>query len=73
VSFSSEYLSPLGPPVVALPRLLLQPVVLKPDAPEGFIDVTVTTGNEDAEGYEAEYIIRPRMNAVSEGKRLQTN
>jgi subtilisin family serine protease len=73
VSFSSAYLSPLGPPVVALPRLLLQLVMLKPDAPEGFSDVTVTTGNEDAEGYHAIYIIRPRMSAVFEGKRLQTN
>jgi subtilisin family serine protease len=60
VSFSSAYLSPLGPPVVALPRLLLQLVMLKPDAPGGFTDVTVATGNEDAEGYDAVYIIRPR-------------
>lgn len=73
VSFSSAYLSPLGPPVGALPRLLLQLVMLKPDAPEGFIDVTVTTGTEDAEGYDAVYIIRPWMNAVPEGRRLQTN
>jgi subtilisin family serine protease len=73
VSFSSAYLKPVGPPVVALPRLLLQLVMLKPDAPEGFTDITVTTGNEDAEGYDAVYITRPRMNVPSEEKRLQTN
>jgi subtilisin family serine protease len=73
VSFSSEYLRPLGPPVVALPRLLLQLVILKPDAPEGFSDITVTTGNEEAEGYDAVYISRPRMNVPAEENRLQTN
>ena len=55
VSFESDYLIPLGPPLVALPKLLLQLVMLKRNAPEGFIDVTVTTGVEEVEGYKVIY------------------
>jgi hypothetical protein len=55
VSFESEHLIPLGPPLVALPKLLLQLVMLKRNAPEGFIDVTVTTGVEEVEGYKIIY------------------
>ena len=62
VSFSSKDLVPIGPPILALPRLLLQTVMLKPNSPEGFIDLTVITRSDEAEGYDAVYIDLSRRN-----------
>ncbi len=58
VSFESEHLVPLGRPLITLPRLLLQLVMLKRNPPEGFIDITVTTGTEAVEGYDVVYARR---------------
>ena len=62
VSFSSKDLVPIGTPILALPRLLLQTVMLKPNSPEGFIDLTVITRSDEAEGYDAVYIDLSRRN-----------
>ena len=45
VSFESDYLTSLGPPIIALPQFLLQLVVLGKNPPEGFTPVTVVTGD----------------------------
>ena len=45
VSFESDYLTALGPPVIAFPKFLLQLVVLEKNPPEGFTPVTVVTGD----------------------------
>jgi subtilisin family serine protease len=73
VSCSSEYLVPLGPPLVAFPRFLLQLVMLKHNSPEGFSDVTVSTGTDAAEGYDVIYTERPAVNAGYAGNAGQTN
>jgi subtilisin family serine protease len=52
VSFESDYLIPLGPPIVALPRFLLQLVIVGKNPPEGFTAVTVVTGTDEVEGYD---------------------
>ena len=73
VSFESESLVSIGPPLVAFPRLLLQLVMLKQNPPEGFTDIVVTTGADNVEGYDALYIGLPRTNSLSGEKVLQTN
>ncbi len=52
VSSGEEHLVPIGRPIITLPRLLLQLVMLKRNPPEGFIDITVTTETGDVEGYD---------------------
>jgi subtilisin family serine protease len=51
VSFDSDHLTALGPPIIALPKFLLQLVVLGKNPPEGFTPVTVVTGDHEAPGY----------------------
>jgi thermitase len=51
VSFDSDHLTALGPPIIALPKFLLQLVVLGKNPPEGFTPVTVVTGDHEADGY----------------------
>jgi subtilisin family serine protease len=51
VSFDSDHLTALGPPIIALPKFLLQLVVLGKNPPEGFTPVTVVTGEHEAPGY----------------------
>lgn len=51
VSFDSDHLVSLGPPVIALPKFLLQLAVLGRNPPEGAIPVTVATGDSKAQGY----------------------
>jgi hypothetical protein len=46
--------------------------MLKRNPPEGFIDITVTTGTEAVEGYDTVYTVLPRMNTVAQEKVLQT-
>src|SRR4030042_2762819 len=64
VSSESEHLIPLGPPLVAIPKLLLQLVMLKRNPPEGFIDITVSTGTDMVEGYDVVYTGLPPMTSV---------
>lgn len=73
VSFESESLVSVGPPIVALPRLLLQFVMLKRNPVEAFIDITVTTGTDEVEGYDTVYTTLPPMNSFTVEKALQTN
>jgi len=51
VFFESDYLTSLGPPIIALPKFLLQLVVLGKNSPEGFTPVSVVTGTHEADGY----------------------
>jgi subtilisin family serine protease len=72
VSFASEHLVPLGRPLITLPKLLLQLVMLKRNPPEGFIDITVTTETGDVEGYDVVLTALPLMNPDTEERRFQT-
>ena len=72
VSFASEHLVPLGRPLITLPRVLLQLVMLKRNPPEGFIDITVTTETGDVEGYDVVLTALPLMNPDTEERRFQT-
>ncbi len=73
VSFASEHLVPLGRPLITLPRVLLQLVMLKRNPPEGFIDITVSTGADKVEGYYVLYTGRSARNAALKGCACQTN
>jgi len=72
VSSEEEHLVPIGRPLITLPKLLLQLVMVKRNPPEGFIDITVTTGTDAVEGYDTVYTVLPRMNTVAREKVLQT-
>ena len=51
VSFDSEHLISLGPPLIAFPQFLLQLVMVQKNPPEEFVTVTVTTGPDQVKGY----------------------
>jgi subtilisin family serine protease len=51
VSFDSEQVISLGPPLVAFPQLLLQLVFLQRNPAEEMITFTVTTGTDQVKGY----------------------
>lgn len=72
VSFASEHLVPLGRPLITLPKLLLQLVMLKRNPPEGFVDITVITGTDEVEGYDVVYTALSRMKPDTEERRFQT-
>jgi len=72
VSFASDHLVPLGRPIITLPRLLLQLVMLKRNPPEGFVDINVITGTDEVEGYDVLHTALPRMNPDIEERQFQT-
>jgi len=72
VSSEEEHLVPIGRPIITLPRLLMQLVMLKRNPPEGCIDITVTTETGDVEGYDILHTALPRMTPDTEERRLQT-
>ena len=51
VSFDSEQVIALGPPLVTFPQFLLQLVLLQKNPPEEFVTVTVTTRTDQVKGY----------------------
>ena len=51
VSFDSEHVISLGPPLVTFPQFLLQLVLLQKNPPEEFVTVTVTTRTDQVKGY----------------------
>jgi hypothetical protein len=51
VSFDSEHIVALGPPLMTLPQLLLQLVLVQKNPAEELVTLSVTTGTDQVKGY----------------------
>lgn len=58
VSFGADFLTPLGPPIIALPRFLLQLVVLGKNPPAGYVPFTLVAEDPGEEGYGLLSVVR---------------